>query len=340
MSRKILPPAADKTAGATSAAGGRRVPSRIPSEAVNETSFATQTRSFGDCYRWSLEDAERRQWCWADPPALAALRVFSCGLFVEACGHWWERAKLPEGILIYCTEGRGHYRQDDEQWDVHPGDLVYCAPNTHHRYWAAAAQPWTIYWMHLSGKQLPYYERLLGLLAGGPVRHIGVHDGIIAEFTRLIILHPLANSEKERFCIQANVIAILGRIAALPNNIADIAAAYGQIQKAITLMNAEVDHVFDLPRFAGAAGCGRRHFIRQFRRVTGLPPGEWFIRRKVQRAKMLLTLPDIQIKGVAFRLGYADPLYFSRIFKRVVGVSPEVYRRKMAHDRVPEELPE
>ena len=264
---------------------------------------------------------------------LHALRVFSCGIFVEARGHVWERANLPEGILIYCTEGKGHYRQDDRQWEVRPGDLLYCPPRSHHRYWADAEHPWTIHWMHLSGDLLPHYEGLLGLIERGPVRDIGVHSEIVADFKRLVTHPPgSAAAETRWFCIQTTALAILGRIASLPHNISEIAAAYGPIQKAIALMNTSLDLPFDLARFAREAGCGSRHFSRQFRRVTGLPPGDWFIRQKMQRACALLTLPNIRVKEVATRLGYADPLYFSRLFKHMVGLPPETYRQEAARE--------
>jgi len=246
----------------------------VPSE---DELFATkQQHSCGDCYRWSLTEAERRQWIDFRSPMLGALRVFSCGIFVEAREHWWERANLPEGILIYCTEGKGHYRQDDREYEVRAGDLLYCPPRSRHSYWTDAEYPWTIHWMHLSGDLLPHYERLLGLIERGPLRHVGLHDDLIASFTRLLTHPPLASADPSRwFCIQANAVAILGHIAALPHNIADIAAAYVPIQKVIAFMKASLGQPRALARFGREAGCGRFHFCRQFRRGTAMSPGEW-----------------------------------------------------------------
>jgi len=59
-----------------------------------------------------------------------------------------------------------------------------------------------------------------------------------------------------------------------------------------------------------------------------LTPADWFSRRKIQRACELLTIPNIRVKEVANRLSYGDALYFSRVFKRIVGMSPEVYRQR------------
>ena len=75
---------------------------------------------------------------------------------------------------------------------------------------------------------------------------------------RRLVTEPLTSAAEDRGCfrIQANAIAVLGRIVALPHNIAEIASAYGPIQKAVTLMNASLDKEFDLTRFAREAGCG------------------------------------------------------------------------------------
>lgn len=224
-------------------------------------------RGFGECYRWNLTMEEYDRWLHSRWTALGTLRVLNSGIFVEARGHWRERSNLAEGILIYCTEGKGWYLQNEKKWEVLPGDLLYCPPLSRHRYWADTEHPWTIFWMHLSGDLLPQYENLLGLAKRGPVRRIGLHNDIIADFNRLTITHPFTSiGDSEFFCIQANAFSILGRIAALPQNIAEIGAAYAPIQKAISLMNASLHQSFDLPGFAREAGFSKRHFTRQFRR--------------------------------------------------------------------------
>jgi hypothetical protein len=68
----------------------------VPSETANEPFSTKQERSCGDCYRWSLTDAERCQWMEVRSPVLGVLRVFSCGIIVEARGHRWERDGLPK----------------------------------------------------------------------------------------------------------------------------------------------------------------------------------------------------------------------------------------------------
>ena len=311
----------------------------VPTESEKEEQNTQQMRTFGAHYHWALPDAERRCWLNDGSSMLATLRVFCYGHFVQSKGHLWERTHLQEGILIYCTDGKGFYWQDGHEWEVHPGDLLYCPPSTHHRYWADENQPWTIHWMHLSGDALPEYESLLGLLERGPLRHIGIHDNIKADFTRITLEHSSASGELYWFSIQSIALAILGHIAELPHHIADIADiadSYGPVQKIITLMRNSLDQPYDARRFSRELGCSERHFARQFRSVTGMSPGDWFIQRKLERACALLSQPGIRIKDVATLLGYSDSFYFSRLFKRSIHSSPQTYRRKQLSHPTPQ----
>ena len=57
-----------------------------------------------------------------------------------------------------------------------------------------------------------------------------------------------------------------------------------------------------------------------------MPPIDYFLHLKMQKACQLLFSQDMKIKQVALQLGYEDQYYFSRIFKKYMGMSPEQYR--------------
>ena len=63
-----------------------------------------------------------------------------------------------------------------------------------------------------------------------------------------------------------------------------------------------------------------------FKKYTGRAPIDFFINLKMQEACKLLKSTDLYIVEISQKLGYDDPYYFSRIFKKVIGVSPKEYR--------------
>jgi AraC family transcriptional regulator len=68
------------------------------------------------------------------------------------------------------------------------------------------------------------------------------------------------------------------------------------------------------------------HFARQFKVATGLPPHQYLIQRRVERAKHLLQRGDLPLSDVATSAGFSDQSKFSNHFKRIVGVSPRQFR--------------
>lgn len=74
-------------------------------------------------------------------------------------------------------------------------------------------------------------------------------------------------------------------------------------------------------------GFSRGHFTRVFQKATGLPPNEFFIRRRIDRACNLLRGSPLTISQIAEALGYQNVHFFSRQFKHRVGITPVAFRK-------------
>ena len=78
---------------------------------------------------------------------------------------------------------------------------------------------------------------------------------------------------------------------------------------------------------AAVARLSPYHFARQFKAATGLPPHQYVLARRVERAKQLLQGGgDFSLAQVAARAGFSDQSQFSQHFKRTVGVTPGQFR--------------
>jgi AraC family transcriptional regulator len=79
---------------------------------------------------------------------------------------------------------------------------------------------------------------------------------------------------------------------------------------------------------AATAHLSAYHFARQFKAATGLPPHQYVIARRVDRAQQLLQPDgDLSLTEIAARAGFSDQCQFSHHFKRLVGVTPGQFRR-------------
>ena len=69
------------------------------------------------------------------------------------------------------------------------------------------------------------------------------------------------------------------------------------------------------------------HFARQFKAATGLPPHQYVLTRRVERAKELLQArTHLSLAEVAAHTGFSDQSQFTHHFKRMVGVTPGQFR--------------
>jgi AraC-like DNA-binding protein len=100
------------------------------------------------------------------------------------------------------------------------------------------------------------------------------------------------------------------------------------VDRARELLSARMAAPPSLQELADAVGANRFVLLRQFRRRVGLPPHAYVLRLRVERARSLLAR-GADIADVAFLLGFSDQSHFSRLFKRVVGIPPGDYRRRV-----------
>ncbi len=104
-----------------------------------------------------------------------------------------------------------------------------------------------------------------------------------------------------------------------------------QLRRAIDYIEAHLDGDPGLPALAAAAGLSPVYFARQFKRATGLPPHQFVMRRRLDRAKRLLATGDLPIAAIAVDCGFCHQEHLTRLFRRYCGATPAAYRAKVRH---------
>ena len=113
----------------------------------------------------------------------------------------------------------------------------------------------------------------------------------------------------------------------LPAGGPDGALPQRKLRAVVEYIEEHLDAGPSLEQMAAAARLSVYHFARQFKAATGLPPHQYVILRRVERAKQLLHAgTDLSLAEVAAHAGFSDQSQFSRHFKRLVGVTPGQFR--------------
>ena len=114
------------------------------------------------------------------------------------------------------------------------------------------------------------------------------------------------------------------------------ALAKWRLKKAADYVEAHLDESIRLADLAGAVGLTRMHFAAQFRAATGLRPHEFMLRKRVDRAKTLLSTSNAPLVDVALSVGFQTQAHFTTVFKRFAGETPLRWRRASCNDGSPE----
>jgi AraC family transcriptional regulator len=100
-----------------------------------------------------------------------------------------------------------------------------------------------------------------------------------------------------------------------------------QVRRATELLEAHLDGNIALQRVAEACQLSVSHFARAFKQTFRKPPYQWLTERRVDRARDLMTNSRLPLADIATRCGFADQSALHRIFKRIHGVTPGIWRR-------------
>ena len=248
------------------------------------------------------------------------------GYYPEACGHSMRRQRHDDNLMMYCAAGKGYVSTADWSGAIGPGDLILLPQGLAHEYRAQRHEPWSIYWVHFQGASTGIFTQYLGYREGRPVVQAGNSPTLPAAFTSLMLVRRTGYSTRA-FINAANQLRhLLSQIAL------DIRAHQGRgeqnfdLQQVHGFMLEHIDQPLTLDTLAATANLSKYHFSTRYKKLTGYSPIKHFLNMKMEHACHLLDSSGLTVQAIAATVGYEDPLYFSRLFSKTIGLSPRAYR--------------
>ncbi len=247
------------------------------------------------------------------------------GYYPVAAGHRMARQDPDDWLVIYCVAGRAQVTLDADPVQVHAGDLLLLPAGRAHQYQADSTAPWSLYWMHLAGTDCAHWFAALGNGHGG-VLSLGLHDRLLSDFRALLALttsqYSLAASRHASSLCRSLLSFATLLLQRAPHSDSPLA-----LESLHSFMQQHLHQRLTLEQLAAAAGqASRFQFIRQYKQLTGQTPMQAFAQMKISRACYLLEISDASVAAIAQQSGFDDAYYFSRLFKKIVGVAPSQYR--------------
>ncbi len=105
-------------------------------------------------------------------------------------------------------------------------------------------------------------------------------------------------------------------------------ASHEGLWRARAYIDAQYAQPLDLNELARAASLSRFHFLRAFRSAFDVTPHEYLTRKRIERAKELLSESELTVTEICFKVGFESLGSFSTLFHNLVGWSPSIYRAR------------
>lgn len=261
-------------------------------------------------------------------PWLKQLYICSLGYYPKAIGHYTYRKKgLQENFLFYCVDGCGWYKIGDKQYQVNTNEFFMLPKNEEHAYGSDEKHPWSIYWVHFGGDMLGFFNEMNVVKEHIKPMSIRNNSEVFALFSK--IYKTLQNGYSTDNLIFANM--CLSHFLTLfiynSKHLVDVQSDKTDcVESAIAYMKKNIDGNISLDELSKVNNYSTSRFSNLFKQKTGYAPIDYFIQMKMQKACQQLDFSDQSIKSIAYTLGFDDPYYFSRRFRKVIGMSPNKYR--------------
>lgn len=257
-------------------------------------------------------------------PITSQVLVTDCGYFPRAGSHGRVRPTgAGQTIVIVCSQGRGWVELDGVRHSIGPRQAVIIPRREPHAYGADNADPWTIWWLHLSGERMAELVEACGATVQRPVVEV-------PRFALSVALIGEAIDHLEHDDTRQSLLAASGAAWHLMTSIAagrPESPGNHPVDRVKEHLSENLAEPITLTELARTVSMSTSHLIAVFKDATGYSPMSYRTLLRMQRARVLLDTSDKPIAAIAAEVGYDDAAYFSRRFTQLHEQSPRDYRR-------------
>jgi AraC-like DNA-binding protein len=237
-------------------------------------------------------------------------------------------------LLHYIQSGVGSYTCQGTTYQLGAGDSFLIEPGKLISYVADERDPWHYRWLAFEGGQAAHLLEATGLSSHQPIVHTGgkrhiqvIYHQIQAAFQTRAAHVGLKTVGYLHLLLAEYAQALQPKQQSSP----PLTGTGEQIaRQALHYLSTQYAEPITIELMAEAFGYNRAYLSALFKKHTGLAPATFLLRLRIDKARLLLReRRELTIEQIASSVGFHDPLYFSKQFKRLYGMSPTDYRDAM-----------
>lgn len=260
-------------------------------------------------------------------------------LIVGSCGtyHLYTRPRLstwrPRGRLdyqlIYIASGRAYFyfEKDKPPQAVPAGYMVLFRPREEQHYEYFGTDQTEVFWVHFTGSHV---RQILHQYHFPEKEHV-IYCGLSLDY-RWIFRQMIRELQLTKPNYQDLLVHLLYHIFLLINRqkasgTRENTYMLEETEAALRYFHENYHTAISIEEYARSIHVSVSWFIQKFKEHTGTSPMQYILTLRITNAQYLLETSSYSVKEIAEIVGYDNPLYFSRLFKKQLGVSPREYRR-------------
>jgi len=235
-----------------------------------------------------------------------------------------KRVQSDVSVLAYVISGHGVITIDKKVYHPSKGDIFILPINSCHEYHVDGREPWAFMWFNIKGKLLPILLEVYNL----ENKYICEYCNVEQLFKKAIAV-AFEGSTDIHLQHKEIVSIIFNIITEIAETVRTQKLDYSDNVLIIkNYLDNHIDKTISLDDLSIYVAMSQRNMNRIFKKEVGLTVYDYFLNKKIQLIKTMLTNTNLTLKEIAYRLNFSDVYYFSNLFKKKTGYSPLIYRKK------------
>ena len=231
-----------------------------------------------------------------------------------------------EYILLYCVEGNGEIDLADTKHILQPNSYIIIPPGVRHHYRSSKKNPWTLFWTHIVGKNADLLYHRYNSIYNSPIVSIPRSERSQKDFMKIMTIlesgyETLSLEYANLTLFQIITQMVYQRAIDAPETKTDI------ITTSMSFLNNNLDKNYTVEDLAEEQNLSVSRYSELFKKKTGYSPIQYFNKLKIEKSCQYLYFTDLGIKEICAKIGHVDPYYYSRAFKKLMGIPPSKYRK-------------
>ena len=258
------------------------------------------------------------------------LIVTSCGTYrlktVKRLPTWRPKGRL-DYQLLYIVSGKGHFYFHGEDRVVYAGRMVLIQPRQEQRYEYFGEDKPEVYWVHFTGSDVKNILHSYNIPMDDPVFYSGASSTYSYLFKEMIHeLQTCKTGYEDLLAMYLRQIFLLVQRTRQEERPTVSTYIQEEMEFARRYFNEHYNEPISIQEYAESRNMSVCYFQRNFKQIVKHTPMQYLLTIRVNNAASLLETTDYSMAEIAAIVGYEDPLYFSRLFRKIKGVSPRDYR--------------